>query len=327
MNHNTFCNTADSINTVETILNGFYTPAKVHRFRNVAAWITACRPTPSEQGLAYRIQLEDGAFSIEGLIWDQDRHQIPLRCPAAVIVDGEVFPDQGMPCIHVRCLEALDTENARQAASVLPGSWLPDCFETQMRLIEICDIPDPDLNFFLARVLTDPMLMQPFLSCRGSLHHHHAERHGLVRHSTEMLDALQRLPGYAWDCSDRTRSLIQIGLLLHDLGKIHTVGINTRTQIGTFRPHAQMNLILLEPHLAALRVRAPDAALSLEDMLRFFALKPSERHAEPNPPPEAEIVLKLDGLSAAMDGLVKRCHRPAANAMYFHAHGNRTAMP
>lgn len=327
MNQNTSCATPDPVNTVATLLNGFYTPAKIHRFHNVAAWITSCQPIFGEPGLAYRIDLEDGEFCIKGLIWEHDRHHLDLRCPAAVLVGGEVFPDQGQPCIHIRHIEALDRQDASRAASALPDSWLPECFETRQRLIELCNIPDPDLNVFLAGVLTDPKLMQPFLSCQGSLNHHHAERHGLIRHSTEMLDALKRLPGYAWDCSDRTRSLIQIGLLLHDLGKIQTIGSKTRTRLGPFVPHAQMNLILLEPHLAAIRNRAPEVALRLEDMLGFIALTPSERRAEPNPSPEAEIVLKLDGLSAAMYRLIHAHHQPAANAPHFNAYGSRTGRP
>ncbi|MGC8473939.1 MAG: TatD family hydrolase, partial [Candidatus Dormibacteria bacterium] len=46
---------------------------------------------------------------------------------------------------------------------------------------------DP-LSGFLRSVLLDPAIGLPFLRCRASVSHHHADVGGLLMHSTEMLD-------------------------------------------------------------------------------------------------------------------------------------------
>ncbi|EQD58610.1 metal dependent phosphohydrolase [mine drainage metagenome] len=173
-------------------------------------------------------------------------------------------------------------------------------------------MPDP-LSGFLRSVLLDPAIGLPFLRCRASVSHHHADVGGLLMHSTGLLDQAAELtrtiiPHDAW-----SPHLAQLGYLLHDLGKLRTVGELRRPRHARVVPHEFVTIELLAPHLRWLEQRDLDLATALRHLFSYLAT-PAKARTTPRHV-VAEIVEKLDQLSAAshnrrdLDYLLEGGHR------------------
>jgi len=157
-------------------------------------------------------------------------------------------------------------------------------------------LPSP-LDAFLRRVLLDPDIGIGFLRCRASVNHHHNFAGGLLVHSTEMLDLVADathlpLPHDPW-----APSMAQLAYLLHDVGKLRSVGETTRTRHGLVGRHEIMTIELLAPHLRWLELRSPELATVLRAVLGHLATPAKARGVSQFL--VSEIVEKMDQWSAA----------------------------
>ncbi len=243
--------------------------------------------------------LEDATGSIEGIVWPESRACVekPI-CPAPVRVYGQVSEFRGKPQIHVRSLAALQPMEVPLATRLLPrhryaGEMLA-AFD-RLALLER-SLPTP-LDAFLRRVLLDPDIGIPFLRCRASVNHHHNFAGGLLVHSTEMLDLVAQathlpLPHDPW-----APLMAQLVYLLHDVGKLRSVGESTRTRYGLVCRHEIMTIELLAPHLRWLDLRSPELATVLRAVLDHLATPAKARGISRYL--VGEIVEKMDQWSAA----------------------------
>jgi hypothetical protein len=132
-------------------------------------------------------------------------------------------------------------------------------------------LSSPNLRRFLNRVLLDGRIGRPLLTCRASQTHHHADPGGLLVHSVEVMESCTT----SLACSKMSAlelDITRIAALLHDIGKVRTVGS------GRVRPvhcklvrHETQTNRLLEPHLEWLRTRDPSAAAGLDYIFDFLA--------------------------------------------------------
>jgi hypothetical protein len=157
-------------------------------------------------------------------------------------------------------------------------------------------LPQP-LRRFLARVLMDPGIGSTFLACRASGRHHHPGKGGLVAHSLENLDLIattvrRTLPG-----DPVSVAIAQLGYLLHDVGKIRTVGASKRPELHHVVRHETHNLLLLAPHLDWLHMQAADIYAGLSYVMEYVATPAAARSRARYFP--AEVVVQFDQWSAA----------------------------
>lgn len=262
-----------------------------------------------------QLTLEDATGRIIGFVWPESRpHLVCPAAPAPVAVTGLVQVFQNHPQLKVRTLAPLDGAQVSSATALLPRRRCPDiALPGLKRLSELeQSLPDP-LSGFLRSVLLDPAIGLPLLRCRGSVSHHHADVGGLLMHSTEMLDQAAELTRKIIPHDTWSPHLAELGYLLHDLGKLKTVGELRRPRYARVVPHEFATIELLAPHLRWLEQRDFALATALRHLFSYLAV-PGKTRTTPSHV-VAEIVEKLDQLSAAshnrrdLDYLLEGSHR------------------
>jgi 3'-5' exoribonuclease len=145
---------------------------------------------------------------------------------------------------------------------------------------------------------------------------HHAYRGGLLEHVVSMAElAMQVCEHYR----DLDRDLVLIGVLFHDLGKLHELGAmpaNDYTVVGRLVGHVVIGRDLLRDRCAAIEDFPADLQLLLEHMVLSHQGK--KEFASPVEPMTAEAVVLhfIDDLDSKLNQL--RASREANPGMVFH---------
>lgn len=260
-----------------------------------------------------QLTLSDATGSVLGFVWPENRHQVrlpPIGLP--VNLEATVRSHEGRPQLCITRLDALEPDDVELAADIIcaPGQ---DPIHQLLRELEL-SLPQP-LRRFLARVLMDPGIGSTFLACRASGRHHHPGKGGLIAHSLENLDLIattvrRTLPG-----DPVSVAIAQLGYLLHDVGKIRTVGASKRPELHHVVRHETHNLLLLAPHLDWLRMQAADIYAGLSYVMEYVATPAAARSRARYFP--AEVVVQFDQWSAAAHScrdLKALCGAPASGA-------------
>lgn len=246
-----------------------------------------------------KLTLEDADGRATGFAWPESRSSVMCSAtPAPVSVTGTVQQFKDHAQIKVHALVPIDPEQAPSATALLPRRRCPEAALAALDRLAQWEqsLPYP-LDGFLRRVLLDPGIGVPFLRCRASVSHHHAFVGGLLVHSTEMLDEAfevthRTLPDDGW-----SPYIAQTGYLLHDLGKLKSVGELRRPRYAFAIPHELATIEMLAPHLAWLEQRDIRLAMALRNIFAYLAMPAASRKL-----PEYEaagIVATLDRWSAA----------------------------
>ena len=246
-----------------------------------------------------QLTLEDASGRVTGFVWPECRPHI--SCPATptpVSVTGTVQIYQSNAQLKIHTLAALVPDQVFCATALLPRRRCPDIALSALdRLAQLEQALPAPLDGFLRNVLLDPVIGLPLLRCRASVSHHHAYVGGLLVHSTAMLNQAAELtrsivPHDVW-----SPYLAQLGYLLHDVGKIKSVGEVRRPQYALVVRHEITTIELLAPHLRWLEQRDHGHATALRHLFGYLATSANKRGI-PNHV-IAEVVATLDQLSAA----------------------------
>lgn len=262
--------------------------------------MTGAEEMTSASGTNYlRVSLEDASGKMIGFVWREHRQRVePPPIPAAVAVSGRIRVFDRKPYLHIERLAAAAMEDVHSATRLLPRHRCPDNALPALDVLTGLEssLPSP-LGTFLRRVLLDPAITLPLLRCRASVAHHHARPGGLLVHSTQMLDLAAELARRVLPDDPTAPSMAQIGLLLHDLGKLRTVSESRRPPGAFVIKHEFFSIELLAPHLGWLEQRNQALALGIRYIMAYLATpkraRPFAEYAV------AEIVERLDELSAA----------------------------
>lgn len=240
--------------------------------------------------------------------------------------DGTVQPPKNGSIIKVRAVVTeyngrlqLRVNKLREAeeADQVDMSLLVPCapYPPQQMLGEITAAIDQMKNATLQKVLRELIAMagDKLVYFPAAQRLHHAERSGLLHHTTTMLKgARQMLQVYPWLDAD----LLCAGVIAHDLSKIREMqsddagNVNDYTVEGLLLGHLVRGVT--QVHEAARRAGIPDEdeyVLLLEHMV--ISHHGEAEFGSPRPPmfPEAEMLHWLDVLDARMNemnGIVRR---------------------
>ncbi len=136
-----------------------------------------------------------------------------------------------------------------------------------------------------------------------------------------MLDLAQEITRRIIPDDNWSSYLAQLGYLLHDLGKLQSVGELRRPRYGLVVPHEVMTIEMLTPHLRSLEQRAPDLAVALRHL---FAHMATPHRARPTPQHViAEVVTRLDQWSAATHNRRDLKHLLNGNKKFSHRQPHR----
>jgi 3'-5' exoribonuclease len=152
----------------------------------------------------------------------------------------------------------------RHALDLLPGAVCPVPFSVERLVKLIGQLSIAPLISFLTDVLCNPAYRDRYLTAPASRHAHHNWPGGLIEHSVEVarwVASFRAVP-------DTEREIGTAAALVHDIGKIRTLGRNAAPgdRIGLLR-HEAPTLEMLSPALARLEARWPDGALAIRLLL------------------------------------------------------------
>lgn len=151
-------------------------------------------------------------------------------------------------------------------------------------------IPVPCLQKWLSDLFAHPRLSLPFVQVPASHNHHHSHAGGLLLHSVECAEWVERMATGTLNSKEAALSIV--AALLHDLGKIETMNHSGFSQMV---PHEVLSLTLLEPALSKLQTQWPQGAYALRQMLTWSTL--SEKFPKL---PGALLVKMADQYSTAL---------------------------
>lgn len=246
-----------------------------------------------------QLLLDDCTGTIDGIVWPQYRAQChDLKVPSYVYLEGDVREFDGRLSVHVRMIHIESPDRLSIGAPLLPYRLCPPAARPGLaHLVGLENRLDGPMQGFLRRVLLDPEIGVPFMRCRGSVRHHHNEPGGLLAHSTAALDMVMYAVLSTLPDDSRSVDIAQIAYLLHDIGKIRTVGESRRPVNGLVVRHEIHSFKLLAPHLKWLEAQDSDLAGGLEYVLDYIATPAKARGYARYL--VAEIVAAADQWSAA----------------------------
>lgn len=262
--------------------------------------LTECTERPCGGGDSrQQLVLEDSEGSVLGFVWPERRSLIStVAAGTPVEVQGTVQLFNGQPQLRIQQLNGLQPDQVECAAELLPYRRCPAEARDALKCLIAFErsLPDP-LGGFLRRVLLDPAIGIPLLRCRASVDHHHAQVGGLLLHSTSALDIAANLARWALPIDALAPAMTQLGYLLHDIGKLRSVGESRRPLHGLVVRHEIHSLMLLAPHLQWLESQDADLGAALQYVLAYVATPPKSRRWGEYL--VAELVTSLDAWNAA----------------------------
>jgi len=134
----------------------------------------------------------------------------------------------------------------------------------------ILGIEHDGLRHLLINTFGQEYLALPFIQVPASLRYHHNFQGGLLVHSLECATIIQELSIF----SQQDREIGIAAALLHDLGKIKTIGINcSRPELGKAIDHEAITLELCASTLAQLDREHPQLGIDLRHILTCRSIK------------------------------------------------------
>lgn len=262
-----------------------------------------------------QLTLEDATGRLTAFGWPEAQDAMlipPIPAPVSVLARVAIYNDQ--PQLKLQSLAGLESAAVIRATDLLPRHRCPEAalpaFESLVKLET--SLPEP-LAGFLREVLLDPVIGIPFLRCRASVRHHHAEIGGLLTHSTELLDVAEAVARFVLPTDVWSPHLAKLGYLLHDLGKLRSVGELRRPDYALTVRHEVVTIEMMAPHLRWLERRDPRLAVGMRAVFDYLAT-PHKARRVPNYF-VAEMVSKLDHWSAAKN--------ERRDLTYLIAHGHK----
>jgi len=226
--------------------------------------------TDSRGFLFYRLIVSDGSSSIYCNVWTDsplfEFVQTLSPCQLTKLeVKGQLFSLNNQLMCSVSDINVCNSS----------GSTLFDTYSVPIRARSalvwldryIQELPFPCLRQFLINVFQDPAIGADFLKCRASVNNHHNCPGGLLVHSVEvakLVEANADILGII----DFQKHISIVAALLHDLGKIQTVGaVNPRPRSAALFRHEAQTLILVAQHLKDLAYSSKKTAELIEHLL------------------------------------------------------------
>ena len=247
------------------------------------------------------MNLTDRTGEINCKIWNWDPSQSAPETGSTVKVRGLVQEYNGRLQLRIEKWRPATEEDPVDMNALVPcAPRKPEDMMGEIRAA-VESFADEDL-----RKLTGEMLAMAGDSLRwfpAAQRMHHAERSGLLHHTTDMLRAARALTEiYPW----LNRDLLFAGVIIHDLGKIEEMksdqagNVTDYTKDGQLLGHLVRGITNLNRAAEKTGVKG-EALLLLEHML--LSHHGESEYGSPKPPmfPEAEALHWIDILDARMN--------------------------
>jgi 3'-5' exoribonuclease len=176
-----------------------------------------------------------------------------------VLVEGKIRVFNSCWLADITAIKDI-SEEAENPLQLIPFSLCPlSPLLERLRNI-VAQISNDTLRGFIGWVFSDDSFVIPFISVPASRRHHHSAAGGLLEHSLECAEMVNRFSEFGQECCD----LAVVGALFHDVGKTITL-----QRIGKFSPagyaldHDAVTLEVMAPYLKRLDSVNSDLATAL----------------------------------------------------------------
>lgn len=158
---------------------------------------------------------------------------------------------------------------------LLPRDRVPEAAHSALdRLVGLfTSIEHAPVRTFLGRVFADAAIGPRFVRCRASARHHHCRPGGLLAHS---VGVAERCLAASSDLDPSLRDVVVAAALVHDIGKLETVGEGPkRPGLAQWVHHEALTLEILAPHLRWLDSEWAHGAALLRHCVTWYSTKPA----------------------------------------------------
>lgn len=240
-----------------------------------------------------RMILEDLNGSIPAYLWQPEEMKLPIELTCVYVCGKKRFRRDGV----VADLNYLATgvKRPEDIIRLIPRSFCPLPWLMSFLEAFLGQVQNMDLRQFLSDVLSDDGIAFPFVSCPASLSYHHNYPGGLLRHSIECAQMIERYQEFA----PEKKELGMVAALFHDIGKTLTMTPQMGlTSLGRAMDHDKLTLEILAPYLHSLDQGWPEGAAELRYLLTW---RPGFKDKGFPKTPLANAVLAADRVSAGID--------------------------
>ncbi len=244
-----------------------------------------------------RLRLEDSTGHCYAYSWQTDvMHCSGMHDMSRVYIEGHIRHQSAEPIIELATMLPAKI-SYQDLIRLIPQSLAPQPellteLEAALRIFTI-----PVLKDFIWRVLVDDSIALPFISCPGSLNHHHNWPGGLLKHSLEAFSTIEHQRGFK-------RTSYELGLaaaLFHDIGKTLTLTPHmTLTSLGACVEHEKLTCEVIGPALKHLQRNWFEGAKELRYLLGW-KVKTAIPHYN-----MADLVACSDRISAGLNMETRR---------------------
>jgi len=266
-----------------------------HQFEGTFTLTTPTRKTASNGNEYLLFTLRDSSGHITGFAW-LNRYFGPVHLIDGmhVHVVGKIIWNNIDWTADITNLVVLGDADTLQPAPVTQASY-SELFARMSKLRAFKEsITNDKLRELVAEFIDDDSIKERFFTLPASEKHHHAYIGGLFDHSLEAASIVAQ----HMEFKQEIRELGIVAALLHDVGKMRTLGAIHRPLEGHLLHHDLLTLEVLKPHLDKLGSAWECGATALRYLLTFT----SSRRKDSFPLlTVAEAVIAADRISAGLD--------------------------
>jgi len=232
--------------------------------------ICNCQQRIARTGKNYlRLSIEDSTGVMTAYAWQQDTVQAILMHRTHLLLHGKSRFYNGSYVADVLAAEQV-APTSEQRIATLPYTQCPRAEFLPDFASMILSVKHDGLRTLLVNTFGEDRITLPFIQVPASLNYHHNYSSGLLVHSLECARIISDLSIF----NQQDRDLGIAAALLHDLGKIKTIGIDfSRPEIGKSIDHEAITLELCAPALVQLDMEFPKLAIDLRHVLTCRSIK------------------------------------------------------
>lgn len=212
-------------------------------------------------GVSYnKVELHDATGLKIGLCENKAIDWVNTKAYALVNLRGYPLESSNQNLVQILDIHPAQADVGIDAMLSLPKELCKNPNDLE-KLINIRrSIESPSLGRFLDTLFSDLEIAIPFLQLPASTNHHHNSNGGLLKHSIEVA----KIASAQHYNSKNERDIALVAALLHDIGKVRTLGINLKsTKLGKMLSHDALTLEVCATALKLLDKEWSEAAFTL----------------------------------------------------------------
>lgn len=248
-------------------------------------------------GVSYnKVELHDATGLKIGLCENKAIDWVNTKPYALVNLRGYQLDSGTQNLIQVLDISLAQDDIGIDAMQSLPKELCNDSKDLETLINMRRSIESPSLGKFLDTIFAETEIAIPFLQVSASTNHHHNTYGGLLKHSIEVA----KIASAQHYNSKNERDIALVAALLHDIGKVRTLGTNLKsTKLGKMLSHDALTLEVCATALKLLDKEWPEAAFTLRHV--WTCGTPGARYGFERNCKIANIIQFSDRLSVDLD--------------------------